>query len=94
MTKTRYEWDSAKAAKNLRLHDVSFEEAATVFDDPMFISVVDVEHSEDEERYITIGWSNRRRLLTVAHTDREKRIRLISARKATRREARFYAEAK
>jgi uncharacterized DUF497 family protein len=94
VTKSQYEWDTTKAAKNLRRHGVSFEEATSVFGDPMFLSVVDPEHSEDEERYITIGWSSRARLLIVAHTDREDRIRLISARKATRREARFYAEAK
>ena len=64
-------WDTNKAAKNLRKHRVAFEEAATVFDDPMFITVVDDEHSVDEERYITIGVSSQRRLLIVAHTDRD-----------------------
>lgn len=82
-----------KAAKNVKKHQVSFEEAATVFDDPLFITFVDEEHSVDEERYITIGLSNRGRLLLVAHTDREDRIRIISARKATKKERWFYAEA-
>jgi uncharacterized DUF497 family protein len=59
----------------------------------MFITFVDEEHSRDEERYITIGLSNRGRLLVIAHTDREGQIRVISARKATRREAKFYAQA-
>jgi uncharacterized protein len=86
-------WDTNKAAKNLRKHRVSFEEAATVFDDPMFITVVDDEHSVDEERYITIGVSSQRRLLIVAHTDRDGRIRIISAREATKKEEQFYAEA-
>jgi uncharacterized DUF497 family protein len=93
MTETRFEWDADKAAKNLRKHQVSFDEAATVFDDPMFITFVDEEHSKDEERYITIGLSNRGRLLVIAHTDREGQIRMISARTATRKEAKFYAEA-
>ena len=87
------EWNPDKAARNLRKHQVSFDEAATVFDDPMFITFVDEEHSSDEERYITIGSSNRGRLLVIAHTDREGQIRIISARKATRKEVKFYAEA-
>ncbi len=89
----QFEWDPNKAARNIEKHQVSFDEAATVFDDPMFITVVDEEHSVDEERYITIGLSKQGRLLMVAHTDREGRIRIISARKATKREEQFYAEA-
>ena len=65
-----------------------------MFDDLMFITVVDDEHSVDEERYITVGLSKRSRLLVVAHTDRGGRIRIISARKATKSEERFYAKAK
>ena len=90
----QFEWDTSKAGSNLEKHRVAFDEAQTVFTDPMFITVIDEEHSIDEERYITIGMSNRGRLLMVAHTDRNGRIRLISARKATRREEQFYAEAK
>ena len=89
----QFEWDPNKAARNVERHQVSFDEAVTVFDDPLFITVIDEEHSADEERYITIGRSRRGRLLLVAHTDREGRIRVISARKATRREKKFYAEA-
>jgi uncharacterized protein len=63
-----------------------------VFDDPAFITVVDNEHSDDEERYITIGMSDRSRLVVIAHTDRGGRIRVISGRKATKREERFHAE--
>jgi len=89
----QFEWDETKAAKNIEKHRVSFDEAATVFDDPMFITFIDEEHSVDEERYITIGLSKQGRLLMVAHTDREGRIRIISARKATKIEEQFYAEA-
>jgi hypothetical protein len=92
MTTLRFEWDPNKAAKNLPRHEVSFDEAATVFDDLMFITLVDEEHSVDEERYITIGLSKPGRLLVVAHTDRDGKIRIISARKATKKEAKFYAE--
>lgn len=88
----RFEWDLNKAAINIKKHDVLFEEAATIFDDPMFITVIDEEHSDDEERYITIGLSKQARLLVVAHTDRAGQIRIISARKATKYEEQFYAE--
>jgi hypothetical protein len=87
------EWDPVKAEINLKKHQVSFEEASTVFDDPLFITFLDVEHSDDEERYITLGLSQRNRLLLIAHTDREEIIRIISARKATKNERRFYEEA-
>jgi len=93
MTQPQFEWDADKAAKNVRKHQVSFDEAATTFEDPRRIAFVDEGHSDDEERYITIGASNRGRLLVIAHTDRQGRIRIISARGATRKEARFYAEA-
>jgi uncharacterized protein len=93
MSKSQFEWDTDKAAKNWRKHEVEFEEATTVFADPMFITVIDAEHSEDEERYISIGLSTLGRLLLVSHTDRAAKIRIISARKATRKEAKFYAEA-
>jgi uncharacterized DUF497 family protein len=89
----QFEWNSAKAKTNLAKHEVSFDEASTVFDDPMFIMVLDDEHSQDEQRYITIGLSKDGRLLMVAHTERENRVRIISARKATKNEEKFYAEA-
>jgi uncharacterized DUF497 family protein len=88
-----FEWDSDKANKNVEKHHVSFEEAATVFDDPMFITFIDDEHSADEERYITIGLSSRGRLLMLAHAERKDHIRIISARRATKKEEQFYAEA-
>jgi hypothetical protein len=88
-----FEWDSDKASQNVEKHHVSFEEAATVFDDPMFITVIDDEHSIDEERYITIGLSSRGRLLMLAHVDRKDYVRIISARRATKKEKQFYAEA-
>jgi len=88
-----FDWDPDKASKNVEKHHVSFEEAATVFDDPMFITFIDDEHSIDEERYITIGLSSRGRLLMLAHADRKDHIRIISARRATKNEEQFYAEA-
>jgi uncharacterized DUF497 family protein len=94
MVGIQFEWDAHKANENLKKHRVSFDEAKTVFHDLMLISVIDEEHSVDEERYITIGMSGRGRLVLVAHTDREGHVRIISARKATRREGRFYAEAR
>ena len=93
MAKILFDWDANKAVKNLEKHHISFDEAVTVFDDPLFITVIDEEHSVDEERYITIGWSKQGRLLLVAHTDRNDRIRIISARKATKQEEQFYVEA-
>ncbi len=91
--KPDFEWDREKEQKNIRKHKVEFEEASSIFDDPMFITVLDEEHSTDEERYITVGLSNKNRLLLVAHTERNDRIRVISARKATRNEEKFYQEA-
>jgi uncharacterized DUF497 family protein len=92
-TNLQFSWDERKAARNMEKHQVGFEEAKTIFDDPMFISFIDDEHSLDEERYITIGFSNLGRLLMVAHTEREGQIRIISARKATKREEQYYATA-
>ena len=91
--KLDFEWDADKANRNVEKHRVSFEEAATVFNDPMFITLVDEEHSIDEERYITIGLSSRGRLLMLAHADRGNRTRIISARRATKKEEQFYAKA-
>lgn len=82
----QFEWDNEKAKKNLRKHKVSFEEAMTVFYDPLSATFDDVDHSDDEERLITIGYSSRSRLLVVAHTERGKIIRIISARTATAHE--------
>jgi uncharacterized DUF497 family protein len=88
----RYEWDPAKAAGNERKHRVSFVEAATVFADPLAVTFDDPDHSSDEDRFITIGHSTAGRLLFVAHADRGARVRIISARKATRNETHDYEE--
>ena len=74
-----FEWDSEKAAQNLEKHNVSFHEAATVFGDPLSVMFPDPDHSVGEDRYIIIGISHRDRLLIVAYTDRDDRIRIISA---------------
>lgn len=87
-----FDWDERKSAANLQKHKVSFEEASSVFGDPLFVTFYDEEHSGDEDRFITIGMSVRSRLLLVAHTDDEVSIRIISARSATRRERGFYYE--
>jgi uncharacterized DUF497 family protein len=87
-----FEWDPDKAAKNIKKHQVSFNEAATVFGDPLSMTFFDPDHSIDEDRYITVGLSHLGSLLIVAHADRGDSIRIISARKATRRERRFYGE--
>jgi uncharacterized DUF497 family protein len=89
-----FEWDHEKSDKNILKHDVSFDEAISIFDDPMYITFLDDEHSIDEERYITIGLSNRGRLLLVAHAEGDDRIRIISARKTTKNEEKFYEEAR
>ena len=81
-----FEWDSGKAADNERKHGVSFSEAATVFGDPLSMTVPDPDHSQDEERSITVGSSASGRLLIIAHADRDGRVRIISARLLTRRE--------
>jgi len=85
-------WDRRKAAANVRKHDVSFEEAAQIFGDPLLLTVPDPEHSEREERFFSIGQSWAHRLIAVSHQESRNKIRIISARKATRREARRYAE--
>ena len=87
-----FEWDTRKAEVNLRKHGVSFTEAATVLGDELAITVPDPDHSIDEERFITVGWSYRRRLLIVAHADRNNLIRIISARELTRSERKTYEE--
>ena len=85
-----FEWDPAKAASNLSKHRVAFEEAQTVFGDPLASTIDDPDHSEDEARFVTIGFSMNGRLIDVCHTDLSGRVRLFSARKATRRERRQY----
>jgi uncharacterized protein len=87
-----FEWDADKAAANAQKHGVRFEEAATAFADPLSITVPDPDHSVGEDRYILIGRSLVSRLLVVVHLERGARVRLISARLATRRERRAYEE--
>ncbi|HEV2423768.1 MAG TPA: BrnT family toxin [Terriglobia bacterium] len=82
----RFEWDPKKAQSNLRKHGVAFEEASTVFGDPLSLLMPDPDHSLDEERYLVLRHSGRRRLLAVAFVERFPRTRLISARQATPRE--------
>lgn len=87
-----FEWDRRKAAANVRKHRVSFEEASTVFGDPLAITFADPDHSDDEQRYLTFGHSERNRLLVVIHTDRDDRARIIGARTADAGERRIYEE--
>jgi hypothetical protein len=87
-----FEWDPVKAEMNLREHRIGFHEAATVFRDPLSITVFDPDHSEKEDRYITIGKSEHGRAVVVAHTDRSNRTRIISARELTRAEREEYEE--
>ena len=86
----QFEWDPIKAPHNLAKHGVSFDEARTVFGDPFAGTIADPVHSIDELRLATIGYSALRRLLVVAHVDRGAAIRIISARRATRRERMKY----
>jgi uncharacterized DUF497 family protein len=86
----RFEWDRDKAAGNLAKHGVSFEEAQTVFDDPLFLDYYDPDHSHEEHRYILVGESRQRRLLMVAYTERGDILRIINARRATSEERRIY----
>jgi uncharacterized DUF497 family protein len=88
-----FEWDSRKAVNNLKKHGDSFTEASTIFGDELAITVTDPDHSDDKDRYITIGLSNRHRLLMVSHTDRKGKIRIISARELTKMERKEYEEA-
>ncbi len=85
-----FEWDSEKAVRNLAKHGVSFQEAGTVFGDPLAITFADPDHSDDEDRYLTFGHSIDGRLLVVSHTDRGDRTRIIGARPASHRERKTY----
>jgi len=85
-----FEWDEAKAASNAAKHGVTFSEAKTVFDDPLFVDYYDPDHSDDEHRYIIVGQSRDHRLLIVSYTERGDVIRLISARTTTPEERRAY----
>lgn len=82
-----FEWDSRKAAQNDSKHGVTFREAATVFGDPLSLTISDPDHSNDEERFVIVGVSARKRLLIVVHVERDDRIRIVSARLASRAES-------
>ncbi len=90
----RFEWDKHKAAQNIAKHGVSFEEAATVFGDPLSDTFDDPAHSWNERRFIIMGTSVQGRMLLIAHTDDGAVIRLISAREPTRGEQKFYEESR
>ncbi|MEA3341277.1 MAG: BrnT family toxin [Chloroflexota bacterium] len=87
-----FEWDTEKAKENIRKHQVSFEEAKTVFGDPFLLTFPDPKHSVDEQRYLSIGACSKGRILVVVHTERDVSIRVISCRKATRKERKVYEE--
>jgi uncharacterized DUF497 family protein len=92
-----FEWDPRKAQDNREKHGVAFDEAATVFADLKALSIFDPDHSESEDRWITMGISEKGRLLMVIHTFREERkdsvtIRIVSSRKATKQETKTYRE--
>ena len=87
-----YEWDQEKGTSNLEKHGVSFEEAATVFSDPLYVDFYDPDHSVDEHRYLIMGQSTAGRLLIVSYTDRDDLVRLISAREVTASERKLYEE--
>lgn len=88
----KFEWDQSKAASNLNKHGVSFEEAKTVFDNPLAVIFDDEVHSVDEQREIMIGHSRQNRLLLIAFTERSGNVRIISARLATRNEREDYEQ--
>ena len=87
-----FEWDDKKAKSNLIKHKISFEEASTAFGDDLSITIEDPLHSDNENRLILIGKSNNNKTLIVVHIEQTDSIRLISARKATKREQKFYEE--
>ena len=87
-----FEWDPVKARQNFHKHGVTFEEASSIFYDPLAVTGADPNHSEDEERLITFGMSSQGRLLVVSQTERGEAIRIIRARVATQSERHIYEE--
>jgi uncharacterized protein len=85
-----FEWDEEKARSNIAKHNISFDEATSVFDDPLFLTFADPEHSIQEQRFVIMGESARGRLLVVSYTERIGTTRLISARPVTRKERKAY----
>jgi len=88
----KFEWDPKKATANVKKHGVTFQEAATIFGDPLAITFDDPDHSMSENRYITFGLSLQKRLIVVSHTERGDRARIINARLMDRKERRIYEE--
>ena len=88
----QFEWDDKKAKINKQKHGISFEEATTAFADELSITIDDPLHNSEEDRFILIGKSNLFKTLVVVHVERKETIRIISARKATKREQKFYEE--
>ena len=88
----KFEWDPKKATANVKKHGVTFQEAATIFGDPLAITFDDPDHSMNENRYITFGLSLQKRLIVVSHTERGDRTRIINARLMDRKERRIYEE--
>ena len=87
-----FEWDTDKAKKNIKIHGVSFDEASTAFKDDLSLTIHDPLHSEEEDRLILIGNSCKNRLLVIVHIERGDKIRIISARKTTKKERKQYEE--
>ena len=87
-----FDWHESKAKNNLFKHGVSFDEACTVFNDSCYVDFYDPDHSNDESRFLIVGYSDQERLLIVSYTERRRVIRLISARPATRKERESYEE--
>ena len=87
-----FEWDPVKAELNLKEHGVSFDEATTIFRDTLSITISDPDHSDYEDRFIDVGMSHRMQLLVVSYTERRDKIRIISARRATKAERKNYEE--
>jgi uncharacterized DUF497 family protein len=85
-----FEWGTQKAKSNEQKHGITFDEASTVFEDPLSLTIHDPLHSENEERFTLIGVSHKNRILIVVHTERGDNIRIISARKATKNERSYY----
>lgn len=87
-----FEWDSGKATTNKRKHGITFQEAATVFGDPLAITFNDPDHSVDEQRFLTFGTTKAGKMVIVSHTESSSKMRMISARSMTRQERKIYEE--
>ena len=87
-----FEWDPNKARRNLEIHKVSFDEASAAFKDTLSLTIHDPSHSDEEDRFVLIGNSYKNRLLVIVHLEMENKIRIISARKATKKERKQYEE--